>query len=623
MYISELKDGKIVKTVVDNIEFVKEYDVIISGLGTAGSMAAAMAAENGLTVLGIEYFNCVGGTTTIGGIQSHYFGCPGGRYESIDKKVAEFQQSHTRNQLESRKIVVEDIITGNGADILYESSICGVYLEDKTVIGVKVITPDGMVNYRSKVMMDCTGDAITAHMAGCDSVFGRELDGLTQPYSMVSTTRAGVGVYHTNCDFGRVDQRDDRQLSDALIFSRAYEMSDERGKTKFMLHMPLIGVREGRRIIAEETVTMKDVLEGRITSEPMFYSYADFDKHGWDIAFDGETLGDWAIGANLSAYNVTVAVPFKAVIPAKIDGIIVPCRGLGVDRDVSSCVRMVLDMKKLGEAGADIAMLAIKHKCEVRDIPYPELRDMLIASGCLDHSYNRGCRIDGTKDFDGTPLKQEEVRFITDPKLLEARLATEKPGLAIWSAKLMGKSAEAALIKLLDSGDRTLRKHSALALAAIGSKRGLNVLRETVVERDSLLLRDCRKNNQQRGCMAIYYLGRLADKEIADTLIEIITDEQEVLRPQFTTDVEVGTWYRVSGFNNRYFQFVTQSVMALIRIAERHPECRDKIAAAFQKAFGDETYYSRITTRPRMSSEGNMILNIKSIAFDTVKRWKL
>ena len=123
--------------------------------------------------------------------------------------------------------------------------------------------------------------------------------------------------------------------------------------------------------------------------------------------------------------------------------------------------------------------------------------------------------------------------------------------------------------------------------------------------------------------MAIYYLGRLADKEIADTLIEIITDEQEVLRPQFTTDVEVGTWYRVSGFNNRYFQFVTQSVMALIRIAERHPECRDKIAAAFQKAFGDETYYSRITTRPRMSSEGSMILNIKSIAFDTVKRWKL
>lgn len=621
MYISEQIDKRIVKTEISKIEFYKEYDVIISGLGTAGSMAAAMAAENGLTVLGIEYFNCVGGTTTIGGIQTHYFGCPGGRYENIDRSVDEFKENHTRNQLEGRKIVVEDIILNNGAEILYESSICGVYMEGNTVIGVKVITPDGLFNYRCKVLMDCTGDAYTAHIAGCKTVFGRDLDGLTQPYSMVSTTRAGVGVYHTNCDFGRVDQRNDRQLSEALIFSRAYEMSDERRKLKFMLHMPLIGVREGRRIVAEETVTMQDVLDGNATKEPMFYSYADFDKHGWDIAFDGETLGDWTVGANLNAYNVTVAVPFRSVIPSDIDGIIVPCRGLGVDRDVASCVRMVIDMKKIGEAGADIATIAIKHGCRLRDIPYGELRDMLTKSGCLDEKYNRGCRIDGTKDFDGTPLETGDVHFITDPKLLKERLETEKPGLAIWSAKKIGKPAESELLKLLSSDDITLKKHAALALAAIGSEQGLGVLEQTVAERDNLLLKDCRKNNQQRGCMAIYYLGRLADKKAVDTLIEIISDENEVKRPQFTGDVEVGTWYRVSGFNNRYFQFVSESVMALIRIADRHFGCRERVAAAFKKAFSDEEYYDRITSRPRMSSEGSMILNIKNIAFEAAKRW--
>ena len=621
MYISEQIDKRIVKAEVSEVGFCKEYDVIISGLGTAGSMVAAMAAENGLTVLGIEYFNCVGGTTTIGGIQTHYFGCPGGRYESIDRSVDEFKENYTRNQLESRKIVVEDIILNNGADILYESSICGVYLENDTVIGVKVITPDGLFNYRCKVLMDCTGDAYTAHMAGCKTVFGRDIDGLTQPYSMVSITRAGVGVYHTNCDFGRVDQRDDRQLAEALIFSRAYEMSDERRALKFMLHMPLIGVREGRRIVAEETVTMQDVLDGNATKEPMFYSYADFDKHGWDIAFDGETLGDWTVGANLNAYNVTVAVPFRSIIPSDIDGIIVPCRGLGVDRDVASCVRMVLDMKKIGEAGADIASIAIKHGCRLRDIPYGELRDMLIKSGCLDEKYNRGCRVDGTKDFDGTPLETGDVHFITDPKLLKDRLETEKPGLAIWSAKMIGKSAEPELVKLLGSDDVTLKKHAALALAAIGSEQGLGVLEQTALERDNSLLKDCRKNNQQRGCMAIYYLGRLADRKAVDTLIEIIADENEVKRPQFTGDVEVGTWYRVSGFNNRYFQFVSESVMALIRIADRHSECQKKVAAAFKKAFSDGKYYDRITSRPRMSSEGSMILNIKNIAFDAAKRW--
>ena len=92
----------------------------------------------------------------------------------------------------------------------------------------------------------------------------------------------------------------------------------------------------------------------------MFYSYSDLDKHGWDIAFDGETLGDWAIGANLGAYNVTVAVPYKAILPKDYDGILVPCRALGVDRDISSCVRMNLDMKKVAEAAAEGAVAGYK-----------------------------------------------------------------------------------------------------------------------------------------------------------------------------------------------------------------------------------------------------------------------
>ncbi len=622
MYISEVFNKSPQKSNVLSVDFNGNYDVIVCGLGTAGSMAALMSVENGLRVLGIENFNCVGGTTTIGGIQTHYFGCPGGRYTAIDDNVTEFQSLHTRNQIESRKYIVENLILNAGGEILYESSVIGVYIDGTTVRGVKVITPQGIKNISCTVLLDCTGDAFVAHMAGCKSHLGRILDGLTQPYSMVSTTRNKQWVGHTNRDFGRVDQYNDEDLSKALVFSRSYNMKEERNSNQLMIHMPLIGIREGRHIICEETVTMQSILQGEKTETPMFYSYADFDKHGWDNTFDGETLGDWYIGSNLNAYNATVPVPYKSIIPKDLDGLLVPCRALGVDRDVASCVRMVIDMKKIGEVGADIATLAIKHNCKLRDIPYSELSEMLKDSGCLDKSYDRGFRIDGTRNWDGSPLEKRSVQFTDNLSIICKTLKTLHPGEAIWSAKLLGESAVPTLKKLLNSEDENTRKHAAFALANLGDLSGENVLIDTARQRDATQLHDCRKNNQRRGSMAVYWLGRLKSANAVDTLCDFLTDPKENQRPELYEKDSSGTWYVIKDFNNRYFQFMINTVMALIRIGEAHKECRAKICSTFKTAFQDDSFYFRITSRPKQSSEGNMILNMKNVAESYIKQWE-
>ncbi len=621
MYISEIFEGKPLKSNVAAVDFKENYDIIVCGLGTAGSMAALMASQNGLNVLGIESFNCVGGTTTIGGIQSHYFGCPGGRYTEIDDKVAAFQGLYTRNQIESRKYIVENLISDAGGKILYEASVIGVYIDCFEVKGVKVITTQGILNLGCRVLMDCTGDAYVAHMAGCDSYLGRDLDGLTQPYSMVSTTRNKAYVGHTNRDFGRVDQYNDKDLSKALIFSRSYNMEEDRNSSPLMIHMPLIGVREGRHIVCDETVTMESILHGEKTKTPMFYSYADFDKHGWDHAFDSEILSDWCIGSNLIAYNATVPVPYKSIIPKVLDGLLVPCRALDVDRDVASLVRMVIDMKKIGEVGAGIATLAIKHNCKLRDIPYTELSKMLRSSGCLDDAYDRGFRIDGTKNWDGTPLVKREVQFTDDLSRISDMLGTLSPGEAIWSARLLGKKAVHSLKKLLAFDDENTRKHAAFALASIGDSSGEDILLSTVYERDATQLQDCRKNNQRRGVIAVYWLGRLKSAHAVNTLCDFLTNPKENERPELFEKDSSGTWYVIKGFNNRYFQFMIHTVMALIRIGEAHEECREKIAAAFKSAFQDGTFYYRITNRPKQSSEGQMLINMKNVAEKYCKRW--
>ena len=185
-YLSEIVKGKRVLTAVLTPTFEKKYDVIVCGLGTAGSLAALFSAENDLSVLGIEAFTCVGGTHTAGGITGHYFGCPGGRYEKLEQKVVAFSKRYTCTTAESRKFLTEQALCEQGAEILYQSSVCGVYLEENSVVGLRVLTESGIVNYGAKIVMDCTAEAYVAVMAGCKTEMGRKTDGQMQPYSLVS-----------------------------------------------------------------------------------------------------------------------------------------------------------------------------------------------------------------------------------------------------------------------------------------------------------------------------------------------------------------------------------------------------------------------------------------------------
>ncbi len=620
IYLSEIHKGHRTLSPVPAPVFEKEFDVIVCGLGTAGALSALFSGENGLSVLGIETFTAVGGTHTVGGVVGHYFGCPGGRYEELEQKVVSYAQRCTCTFPESRKLVTEQALREQGVEICYKSTVCGVYLEENKVIGLRVVKNGSVVNYGAKVVMDCTAEACVATAAGCQTQCGRGIDGQTQPYSLVSVIHNGERYRYTNVDFGRVDQFDPVDLSKAILFSRAYQMGEGHTGVTQIAQMPLLGMREGRRIVAEEQVLLEDLFSDKQTETPMYYAYADLDKHGWDIAFDGEKLGDWAIGANLGAYNVTVAVPYKAILPKGYDGILVPCRALGVDRDIASCVRMIPDMKKLAEGAAAWATLAIQENKGLREVSYDRLRDALAKTGCLKEADNRGFRIDGKVNWDKTPLVKEDVHWITSPQKLEERLSTEKPGEAIWSARRMGEKALPVLKELLTSQNENTRKHTAFALAMLGSTEGLDILREMAENRDSLMLKDCRKHNNLRCCMAIYWLGRLADKGIVPVLTELICNEKEPERDAYGQQM-LTTRYAVLDFNNLYFQVMSQAVMALVRIGDAHPDVRPQIAKAFADAFADDRYYRRITTRPTQSSEGNMVLTIKKIAFSAAEKW--
>jgi hypothetical protein len=260
----------------------------------------------------------------------------------------------------------------------------------------------------------------------------------------------------------------------------------------------------------------------------------------------------------------------------------------------------------------------VRENCPTAQIPYPVLATRLRASGCLDEAHDRGIWVDGAWDCDGKPLTPEKITFPACPQQLEARLATLQPGIAIRAARFMGADAGDLLCGLLDSPDENTRKHAALALACRGDARCLPVLRQTVQQRDTVMLRDCRKYNQHRGPMAIYWLGRLADAESTGLLLELLADADGSLREACAPSPR----YPWTDFRVLQFMFTCSATAALVRIGDACPAQRQRIAAGFAAVFGDGSYREKLTARPVKSSEGGMVHNLARIAAAAAARWE-
>lgn len=608
----------------NNIVFEKNYDVIVAGMGTAGAIATIVAAKEGLNVIGIERLNCMGGMGTAGAVNNYYFGSPGGCYEEIDEKVNQFNTIHYTESatfsIDSKKFVLEQEAVKYGAKLCYESVIIGIYMENNDVKGVKFVDEHGIHNVGCKVIIDCTGDAEVCALIGCETMFGRNFDGRTQPFTSMKLYIKNNTVAHTNFDSGIVNQTNPHELTNAIVSSHASQLLEkyENGGERMLYLAPLIGIREGRRIVGEETIVLKDFLEGNMSDEPVFFAYADVDKHGKDNALESEIVQDWTVACNLGAVNICVPVPLKAMIPKGINGIIVAGRCISMDHDMLSCIRMERDMQKEGEIAAIAAKISIEKGYKLKDIPYDVLLPYLRKTLCFDLQNNVGYQFDGGPYRDA-PVK---IKWISDTEKLKEGLSSDKPGVALWSAKILGNSIKKELKEWIDyTDDNNIARHCAIALALIGDKSSLPIIRKMIAERDDFQLKDCRKNNQARGFIAIYLAGKLLDTEITDELIKIICDHDEFNKPLYHKVKTLPSGAKITDFNNMYFQFFSYSIISLIKIGDAFPQLRKKIGNALNNAVTDMKFIEKITRKSCESYEYSININLARIVAEYIDRW--
>jgi hypothetical protein len=403
------------------------------------------------------------------------------------------------------------------------------------VTGIRWISQDGIKETGCKILVDATGDGEACAIAGCEFSYGRKFDGTSQPYSNVWITFGAGHNIINNLDAGYIDPTDGDDISARIIESGSLRLKnkfEENGK--FISTAPQLGQREGRLIKGEATLNFQDFLLGKSSEKPLFYEYTNYDTHSHDWAFESEITQDWVVVAGLWGIPFSIPVPLKTMLPERFDGLMMAGRCMSMDHEMAQCLRMQKAMQKSGEAAALAASLAIKKNISLRDIPYHELLEGLKATGCFNE-------------------KIIDNKWFTDKNTIKIQLASEKPGFAIWSAKLLGEKVRKELKEWILSDDENLSKHSAFALGLLLDSTALPVLRKIVRERDEFVPATSCARNQKRLCSALYLLGKLEDIESREELFGILREYKE-------------------------FDIFSHAFMSLLKIGSAFPGSRKKIA---------------------------------------------
>ncbi|MBX3178113.1 MAG: FAD-dependent oxidoreductase [Candidatus Hydrogenedentes bacterium] len=180
-------------------------------------------------------------------------------------------------------------------------------------------------------------------------------------------------------------QNDEEIPADHRRLARAYQLP--RSEFADNGHFPWqLYIREARRLDGCYTITQHDVALGEggarefhhddviaMGEFPIDSFPAQRRQPGDSVVLEGY-LG--MLGHLTRPYKI----PYRAMLPREVDGLIVP-GALSATHVAYSSIRMEPTWMALGHASGAAAHLAIQHACPARDVPIEELRGLLRAQG--------------------------------------------------------------------------------------------------------------------------------------------------------------------------------------------------------------------------------------------------
>ncbi|MFQ9147817.1 MAG: FAD-dependent oxidoreductase [Eubacteriales bacterium] len=410
-----------------------EYDVIVAGSGPAGTAAAVMAGRMGAKVLIIEWNNAIGGIST-SGMMSHWTGSvTSPMYTEILQRSADMNEGEQKGKIqqfinpENLKTVYLGMLKDANVDVLLYTFVCGVVMEGDQLTGVITESKSGRRVFRSKVVVDGTGDGDVAAFAGVEYHKGRESDGKMQPTTLMfkvagvdmsravllgsfestyqtekgelqalakehipypaghllaykSTLPGIVTCNMTNCT--DIDGTKAEDLTRAEIVCRSQMPAIVKYLREFVPGFEncyiisagsMMGVRETRHFKGMYTLNENDILTAKV--------FDDWVVRGAHFNFDVHNM----TGSGLDATGVQkhwaqpkgYTIPYGCLVPEKINGLLLSGRNISGTHIAHSNYRVMPICVGIGAAAGVAAATAIKKGVQVRDIKGEELQDRL------------------------------------------------------------------------------------------------------------------------------------------------------------------------------------------------------------------------------------------------------
>ncbi|MDL2229154.1 FAD-dependent oxidoreductase [Treponema sp. OttesenSCG-928-L16] len=418
----------------NDIPAIGSYDVIVCGSGPSGICAAVSSARMGKSTLLLERQGMVGGALTsmlVGPTMGRV--CKGTMTDEINALLGGDPSIKMAFDIEEAKIKLTELLAAANVKVYLQAQIADVFMENNTITGLLIASPDGLKAVYGKVIIDATGDGTVSHFAGADFETGRESDKLMQPVSLMFRL---YGIDETKVlkkenwtyDIRMPNTPEAKRflefcvaasktgaLPEAVSLVRLYRTSrpgechvnathknyingtklEDIGSAEIELRkqIPIIrdflkksvpgfencfvqnsavtlGVRDTRRIIGDYVLTHEDLLSGRKFEDVIVHNaWFYMDIH--NITGGGQTLTD------VLPYDI----PYRCLVPLKIEQLLTTGRCISGTHKAEASYRIMNICMATGQAAGIAAALAAEKNISPRKLNYQEVQKVLTSLG--------------------------------------------------------------------------------------------------------------------------------------------------------------------------------------------------------------------------------------------------
>jgi len=391
-----------------------EADVAVIGGGMAGVSAACAAAKSGAKVLLVERFAVTGGTLTTGGV-ANFCGQIRGQGEVFDQILTDLEAFNALGEGNSKSvfryeilaIVLQELLLRRKVKLLLHTRFVDARGQRGRITECVVCGKSGLEAVRAKQFIDCTGEADVARTAGFATMKGRPEDGLQLPMSMMyfvrhvskkdahphlpdgwfEPVRRREGLPMTSIwpdgprsnalkvKIPMFDSTDTESLTAAEIRARRrmmevldyYQRVEE--KPWLLDHCsPIIGIREGCRIVGDYVLTVEDLRAGREFDDAVARGTFYLDGHKPDD--DKRTY----ILPEKERHVPPYQIPLRSLIAKDAKNLMIAGRCFSADQLALSSARVSTTCSMMGQAAGIAVAMSVAKGCDPRGLDYADVR---------------------------------------------------------------------------------------------------------------------------------------------------------------------------------------------------------------------------------------------------------